>query len=63
MNGKEKQMAAYNEFERIQRNIESIIDFNHIAPTYKWIKQFDKIFGYAELTGYLITRLNDKQLN
>lgn len=63
MEGKEKQMAAYNEFERIQKAIEQVNDIKQVVPTYNWVKLFDERFGYAELTGYLITRLNDKQLN
>lgn len=63
MEGKEKQLAAYNEFERLQRAIEKLNDSKQVVSTYNWVKLFDERFGYAELTGYLITRLNDKQLN
>lgn len=59
---KEKQLAAYAEFERIQMAIEELKDFRKVKGTYQWIKLFDEMFGYAELTGYLITRLNEKEL-
>jgi hypothetical protein len=62
MDGKPKQLAAYNEFERIQKAIEKITEIGQIVPTYNWVKLFDKRFGYAELTGYLTTRLNEKEL-
>lgn len=63
MKTKDKQLAAYNEFERLQTAIEKLNDFNQVKGMYNWIKLFDEMYNYAELTGYLITRLNQKQLN
>lgn len=54
---------AYAEFERINSAIEKANDERQIVPIYNWVKLFDKRFKLADLTSYLMTKLNEKELN
>jgi len=49
----------YSEYERINKSIQQITNFNQIAPTFKWIRIFEKFTGASDLANQLINNLTN----